>query len=295
MKQIFQFLVAVVVSLSAIPMVAQEASQASTPFPYPQAPDTCTTLESRTNYVVTHFWDNYDFSRPIEEGNREAFVQAFQDYVSFFPHAHRNVVLASIRDFIFKAQVNADNMLKITQVAEVMLYSPYAVLLSDEAYVPFATAMARNDRMTKEQKNYFKQQVARINLCQPGNMIPDLELVDAQGNETKLSEIPAKCYLLIFTDDDANSSIARVRLGTEVTLNQIIDSGEITVIDIRVGKADQQWREKVASFPSNWKAYCCETALRDIDVRFLPSCFIVGGDMKLINKNVRVDAVLQSL
>ena len=34
-------------------------------FPYPMAPDTCSTLESRCNYIITHFWEGYDISKEI--------------------------------------------------------------------------------------------------------------------------------------------------------------------------------------------------------------------------------------
>ena len=34
-------------------------------FEYVQAPDTCQSLESRSNYVLTHFWDGFDLTKPI--------------------------------------------------------------------------------------------------------------------------------------------------------------------------------------------------------------------------------------
>ena len=50
-------------------------------FAYPLAPDTCSTLESRCNYIITHFWDNFDISKPVTDV--EAFENTFRDFVDF--------------------------------------------------------------------------------------------------------------------------------------------------------------------------------------------------------------------
>ena len=35
-------------------------------FKYPVAPDTCSTLESRCDYIVTNFWENYDLEKETD-------------------------------------------------------------------------------------------------------------------------------------------------------------------------------------------------------------------------------------
>ena len=85
--------------------------QPGTLFAYPLAPDTCSTLEERCNYIITHFWDNYDISKPISDD--AAFETTFRDFVDFFRFAHRNVVLNAVRDLVNKAQSNASNLQKI--------------------------------------------------------------------------------------------------------------------------------------------------------------------------------------
>ena len=80
-----------------------------TPFAYPVAPDTCSTLEGRCNYICQHFWDNYDISKPIANDND--FMQAFRDFVGFFQYANRNVVMTSIGDLMNKARSNTPNLL----------------------------------------------------------------------------------------------------------------------------------------------------------------------------------------
>ena len=60
MRRFLYLLVLLMCSVSAV-----KAQSQTTLFAYPVAPDTCTTLEGRCNYIVQRFWDNFDFSKPI--------------------------------------------------------------------------------------------------------------------------------------------------------------------------------------------------------------------------------------
>ena len=122
--------------LASLPVAAQVQladQQDGRLFAYPMAPDTCATLESRCNYIISHFWDDYDISKPITD--EAAFESTFRDFVDFFRYAHRNVVLGTVRDLVNKAQSNTSNLQKLGEVAERTLYGTEAEYWSDEVYV----------------------------------------------------------------------------------------------------------------------------------------------------------------
>ena len=162
MKRIFGALTAL--ALSAFTLCLAQTDAPATPFPYPVAPDTCTTLESRCNYLCQHFWDNFDISKPI--ANDDDFLRAFRDYVEFFQFANRNVVMTSIGELMNKARSNTPNLLKVGKAAELSLFFPTAVYYSDEVYVEFAKALANNKMLKKEVRTYYADQLSRINSCQ---------------------------------------------------------------------------------------------------------------------------------
>ena len=117
MKPIILFITALAVA--SLPMRAQvqlAEQQPGTLFAYPLAPDTCSTLEERCNFIITHFWDGFDISKPITDD--AAFERTFRDFVDFFRYSHRNVVMSTVRDLINKAQSNASNLQTVGQVAE---------------------------------------------------------------------------------------------------------------------------------------------------------------------------------
>lgn len=266
---------------------AQDAS--NTLFAYPVAPDSCSTLESRCNYIVTYFWKNFDISKPIADD--AAFDKTFRDYINFFKYAHRNVVMASARDFIFKARANTANLSKIGRVAQGALYGPYAEYWSDELYIEIAKSISESTRLNANERKYYKHQAEVIAKCQAGMVLPDMEIVTADGKK-KLSSIDGESFLLFFTDKSTDSAIQRTRLSVDVVMNSLIESGNIKVIQVSIDKVDADWYNNQ---PNNWLNGSCEHAMVDIDVRGVPCCFFLDKERKILVKNATVDDIKNAL
>ncbi|MBR1883164.1 MAG: DUF5106 domain-containing protein [Muribaculaceae bacterium] len=259
-------------------------------FEYPMAPDTCSTLESRCNYIVQNFWNNFDISKPITD--MAGFDGAFRDYVDFFRYAHRSIVMSSIRDFMFKARVNVTNLPLIGMVAQEALYGPNAEYWSDEVYVEFARALAENTALKKELRNYYANQIGRINSCPEGQPVPDVQLTTADGKRTTLAEIPSEGFLLFFTDGSIDSSIGRTRLSTDLVMNQLADSGKVTIVQIALQPYKEGWAD---GMPTNWVNLCSEQVADRYDLRILPCCYILDKERRIIEKNVTVSQLKQAL
>ena len=75
-------------------------SQVVTMFEYPVAPDTCSTMESRCNYSVQHFWDNCELNKPFAAENDCTFVEIgehFKDARGLLPYEHCRDGFAHLR------------------------------------------------------------------------------------------------------------------------------------------------------------------------------------------------------
>lgn len=293
MKRVSTLFVVLSLCLSAINAVAQPSAATAdapkTPFAYPVAPDTCATLESRCNYIVQNFWNNYDIAKPI--ANDADFETAFRDYVGFFRYAHKNIVMSSVRHFIFKARSNSSNLVKVGRVAESALYGPYAEYWSDELYVEIAKLISESTTLKAAERNYYKHQIEVINNCLVGAKLQDIDLNTATG-KVKLSSLGAKSYLLVFTDDSSSSSIDRLRLSTDVNLNALIEGGQLTAVQIFMGKAANGWAE---TQPANWTNAYNEQVARTLDLRGCPVCYIVDSDLTILTKNVSAEDIKTAL
>ena len=257
------------------------------------APDTCSTLESRCNYILTHFWDNFDISKPITDD--AAFETTFRDYVDFFRYSHRNIVMSSVRDFVNKAQSNAANLQKVGEVAERALYGTSAEYWSDEVYVAFAQPLAASKQLPHAVRDHYASQLARINAVQLGAIL-DFEYIGTDGLRHRLSELPeASSYILLFLDDSTDSSIGRLRLSTDVALNALITEGNAVLVCLCTNKYSDQWVQAAAGYGENWIVGCSEELAKNLDLRAFPCCYVLDGQRTIVNKSLSVEGLMSAV
>lgn len=273
--------------------VNESAEVSKTLFPYPQAPDTIKSFQDRANYVIIHFWEKFDLSKHIND--EVAFEAALQDYMNFFPHAHKTVVINSIRELMNKAQSNKANFALIGRLAEKNLYSPLAIFASDEAYMPFLEAMVRSKSLKKEEKEYYQAQMLKINKNVLGALCPELDVVDVNGQKSKLSTLLGdKTSILYFDDGECSDcSLSRLRLSTNVGINNLISTGEVKIICISPKKYNEEWATEAKTWASNWTIVAGEDAVKEFDLRIAPSVFLIDGEHKIVEKNILVDMLIR--
>ena len=263
--------------------------QPGTLFAYPMAPDTCSTLESRCNYIITHFWDNYDISKPISDD--AAFETTFRDFVDFFRYGHRTVVLTAARDFVNKAQSNASNLQKIGEVAERALYGTDAEYWSDEVFVAFAKPLAGSKQLPRQVRDHYAQLLARINSVQVGAVL-DFEYVGLDGLKHRLSELEGESFILLFLDDSTDSTIGRLRLSTDVALNALLNEGHVKFVCLCMNKYSADWASAAAGYADNWVTGCSETLMNELDLRVFPCCYVLDGQHAIVNKSLSVESLM---
>ena len=293
MRRITLIIIALMLAGLRLSAQGQLAEQLpGTLFAYPMAPDTCSTLEARCNYIITHFWDNYDISKPIKD--LETFENTFRDFVDFFRYGHRNVVMSTVRDFVNKAQSNTANLQRVGEVAERALYGTEAEYWSDEVYVAFAKALASSKKLPKDVRDHYGAQLARINAVQVGATL-DFEFIDTDGVKRRLSDYPAKSYLLLFVDDSTDSTIGRLRLSTDVALNALLDSGNSTLVCLSMNKYTSEWATAAAGYANNWIVGCNADLLKQLDLRAFPCCYVLDEQRTIVNKSLSVEGLMSAV
>jgi len=288
---LFSLLLLSCVSASAQGQLAEQ--QPGTLFAYPLAPDTCSNLESRCNYIITHFWDNFDISKPIADD--AAFEQTFRDFVNFFRYSHRNIALGTVRDLVNKAQSNTTNLQKLGAVAERALYGSQAEFWSDEVYVVFARTLAAAKQLPKQVRDHYATQLSQINSVRVGEPL-DFEYVGADGLKHRLSELPeATTYILLFIDDSIDSSVGRLRLSTDVSLNSLLAGGDAKLLCVCLNKYSADWARAAAGYAADWMVGCSASLASVLDLRTMPCCYLLDGERKVLNKTLTVEGLITAV
>lgn len=294
MKRILFLISALAISGLAMQAQVQLAEQQQGRlFAYPLAPDTCSSLESRCNFILTHFWDNYDISKPIKDD--VAFEATFRDFVDFFRYSHRNIVMGVVRDLMNKAQSNTSNLLKLGEVAERTLYGPEAEFWSDEVYVAMIRPLASNKSLPKQVRDRYASQLTRINSVQVGVAL-DFEYVGADGMKHRLSELPeCESYILLFLDDSTDSTIGRLRLSTDVAMNSLLEAGNTMLVCLSLNPYSADWATAATGYCEHWIVGCSDQLLDQLDLRVLPCCYVLDSQHVIVSKSLSVESLMSAV
>lgn len=287
MKSFLSALLLVISLLSASNAAAQ-----ATLFEYPIAPDTCTNIESRCNYSVQHFWDKCDLSKPFEAQNDSLLMEAMITYFDIMKAgANVNVALASVRNLMFKSQANHDNFLKLMSLAEYLLFFDSDFI--DDLYLTFLQSAADASWMNKEKRNRYIDISKRIQNSKLGSPLYNFEFTSITGARKHLQDVKstASMYVVIFSDNESGSSIERMRLSTDIAFNQKVEAGEIEVINIILGDTPKNWDKDSQTYSQTWIVGASKEVQDKLDLRIMPSIFLLDENFNIIAKNKTVDFI----
>ncbi len=90
-----RFLIAL---LSAIAITGVSGQNNDLFFQLPIVPDSLTSLQDRSDYLVEHYWDFCDLNKAFSSKGKMA--AAFDTYLSFMPYASATIVYREVERFI---------------------------------------------------------------------------------------------------------------------------------------------------------------------------------------------------
>jgi hypothetical protein len=265
----------------------------ATLFEFPTAPDTCSSIESRCNYSVQHFWDKCELTKPFDAKNDSLLMDAMLTYFDIMrAGANVNVSLASVRNLMFKAQANHDNFMRLAYVAEYLLYY-HDFDFIDDLYIAFAQSVADANWAKKDVRTHFADQVKKLSASKLGQPMPDFEYTSITGPRKHLydNKLGTKLYLILFTDAESGSSIERMRLSTDVAISQFVESGNLEIINIVTTDTPKKWDSDSQSYAATWVVGSSKDVAEKIDLRIMPCVYLLDENFNIIAKNKTVDFV----
>lgn len=274
----------------ALPMTAQTTTE--TLFPIPTPPAEIEGFTERVDWILEHYWERCNIKSALS--SRQKFANTIDTYLTeFVPNGSRRAAMRSIHTFLASLEKHPAELLFVGERAEAMLYSDTAVIASDEAYLPFARAIAENKKIDRASKARFAEQARILGQSSVGMTAPDLVYTDAAGESHSLAADTAAYVIVFFNDPDClDCMIARGRLSANPTINNLIAGGVLKIVAITPDEMTDEWREGSNLYPDNWSAGVAPDAYDTFDIRATPTFYILDKDHHILGKNVPLDQIL---
>lgn len=266
----------------------------------PDVPSDLRDVKSRAAYVVLHFWDNMDFNDSNALADNDFMEQNFANYAGIMPHADLDSIMPKAADDLLGALVSnptAYNL--ILQLADIYLYDYASPLRYETAYRFFVQKALADSVIDSAQRLRLEYALAEIEKNAPGSLIPDIEIIDSNGNKSLISDIfPHSPYTLLYLyDPDCSHCTSLMEaFRNDPILSDAVNSGLVSVLAVNI-MGEQS--DHASSIPPRW------IPLKAVDPEFidteafelpsLPVIYLVDSDMKIVLKEASPQLLLQFL
>lgn len=262
-------------------------------FPYPEPPEEMVNLYQRCNFFVDKFWEKCDLKGAFS--SRAKLNTAFKDWLSFMPYASADTVYQAIERFNNNFKKDGQRAAIVAQMAEGWLYSDTASYQSDELYSKFVDATLANKKISSEVRKHYEAHKLILDNSSVGSTLPNIKLTRPDGSTTTFADDSTEYTLImVYNPGSLDSRFARVRLSTDMVLNQLNDQNVVRVVTLRNGPADATFAVEATTMPENWLNVASEETSKYFDMRLDPMIYYVDKNHKIIGKQLSVDKILEA-
>ena len=85
-----------------------------------------------------------------------------------------------------------------------------------------------------------------------------------------------------------------MRLSADVNLNDLIDTGNLIVLSIYPGEADDTWKDRTSVYNKKWIVGAMPQIDELYDMRNPPVIYYLNGSHKILSKNFDIDNLLEA-
>ena len=264
-------------------------------FEYPEAPGELPDLESKSNYLVSNFWRQFDFD--VSSVGQLQLNHAFHVYASAMPWANKPVVDDSVDHLIDKVKKKPGLLYQFCVAAEDALHGKNAEFWIDDVYLKFLDALSKNRKIaaTSGAGRMLCHRMPLVN-SQIGGDFPGLVVKGSDAMEHEFTPSAGLSLIVAGSLSDSECRMARLRLDTDFALQKYISDKLLSVWLIVPERQDMSDEDMELSLcPASWVSGSCMGLEESLDLRMTPALYLVDNGGKILAKNIDVDNMVKRI
>lgn len=300
------FFLFVIICTSCGNRKASESQQAASPadtvskLVLPIIPTMLETPELRANYLVRHYWDNFNFADTNYIHHPEITEQAWVDYVDILHMVPDTAARASIKVLLKNAETEKKIFLYFTELADKYLYDPNSPMRNEELYIPILDAMLGSNLLddTEKIRPQSRRDLAERN--RPGKPAIDFTYTLASRKSGTLYGVKAK-YTLLFINNPGCHACEEItkELKQAPAISKEFAAGRLKILSVYPDENMEEWEYHLPDFPKEWiNGYDKRTVITKknlYDLKAIPTLYLMDKDKKVLLKDATVKQIEQYL
>lgn len=274
-----------------------------TQFPFPEIPTTLTEPEARKAYLLTHYWEQFDFADTTLVNNRDVTEQGFVNFIALLADGAtpEDLMRESLENWCmaFVGQEHARKVL--TQTADDYLFNPNSPFYNEGLYGMYLEALLSKLPQTDAMRSAYRFKLELVRRNNVGDKATDFTYYQPDGTRRTLATTPVKNdrLLLMFYDPECESCHeVLLQMAADTTLAEAVRTGKLSVLAVYTEGNDAAWRKALPDMPEGWMVGTDREAVKTgalYDLKAMPSLYLLDGKKTVLLKDAAYEKICAAL
>lgn len=266
-------------------------------FTLPDIPQVLTSHEDRAAYLVSHYWDNFDFVDTTFVSKPEVTEQAFVDFINILSYVPEDKGKKALINLMDSASINNTVFIHFMNLAEKYLYDPNSPFRDEELYIPILNTVIESSQLDETYKARPRHQLKTAMKNRPGCVAADFVYTLSTGTYAKMSSIKSDYTILFFNNPDCHDC-QRVKnyIKDSAIFNYLTQANSTPSLSILAIYPDADiplWKR--ADYPAmminSYDAGQVITNKELYDLKAIPTFYLLDSEKKVIMKDASIEQI----
>lgn len=279
--------------------VVQQQAQ----FPFPEIPAALTEPEARKSYLLTHYWEQFDFADTTLMNNRDVTEQGFVNFIALLADGTtpEELTRESLANWCagFVGKEHARQVL--TQTADDYLFNPNSPFYNEGLYGMYLEALLGKLPKTDARRSTYSFRLELVRRNNVGNRATDFTYYLPDGTKHTLIATPVKNdrLLLVFYDPECESCHeVLLQMAADTALAEAVRAGKLSVLAVYTEGNEEAWRKALPDMPEGWTVGTDREAVKTgalYDLKAMPSLYLLDGKKTVLLKDAAYEKIRAAL
>ena len=272
-------------------------------FPFPEIPATLTEPEARKSYLLTHYWEQFDFADTTLVNNRDVTEQGFVNFIALLLDGTTPEELTheSLENWC-AGFVGKDHARKVlTQTADDYLFNPNSPFYNEALYGLYLETMLGVLPQTDAMRSAYRFKLELVKRNNVGDKATDFTYYQPDGMRRTLATTSVKNdrLLLMFYDPECEPCHeVLLQMAADTALAEAVRTGKLSVLAVYTEGNDEAWRKALPDMPGGWTVGNDREAVKTgalYDLKAMPSLYLLDGSKTVLLKDAAYEKIRATL
>lgn len=252
--------------------------------------------EDRANYLVKHYWNNFDFTDTAYIHFPDITEQAMVNFIDIFPLVEDETVYNAINHTLILAEQKSEMQAYFLELYKKYLHDPNSPLRNEDYYIPVLNYILSSTHLDKATISKAQYLLDLIKKNRVGDKATDITYTLMTGKKGTLYQLNTDFIILMFYNPDCHTCSETIDYLKMTTLiNNLLKEKRLSILAFYPDADLAVWKKYSTDIPTNWiNGYDERQTVENnklYDLKAIPTLYLLDKNKNVLLKDAGVHTI----